>query len=201
MHRVGRGWESLVPAWGLALHTVTKRWLVLSPTSLSWPRRPLMLAYPRIQPPPRPSLGPVPCPSPALFSRVLALSTRALTCAPAVHPGTHVCCFSSLLCILPCLSVCQNTDGPLLGPCHLVSTRVALLGCCLPAPTAPPDGNRVLGAWLPSRLRSSVAPTHTPGWRHLLWPLPQHSVQLGSGQMARVGSRRCHLAAWIKMAQ
>lgn len=30
------------------------------------------------------------------------------------------------------LSVCQNTDGPLLGPCHLVSIRVTLVTASLP---------------------------------------------------------------------
>lgn len=56
-----------------------------------------------------------------------ASSRHAVPCAHLTNLLSEhlLVCFSSLLCIL-LLSVCQNTNGPLLGPCHLVSIRVTL---------------------------------------------------------------------------
>lgn len=39
----------------------------------------------------------------------------------------HLCVLFLLSPLRPPLSVCQNTNGPLLGPCHLVSIRVTLV--------------------------------------------------------------------------
>lgn len=57
-------------------------------------------------------------------ARPHAMLCRVLTSLTSAQ-STYLCCFSSLLCIL-LLSVCQNTNGPLLGPCHLVSIYVTL---------------------------------------------------------------------------
>jgi hypothetical protein len=52
--------------------------------------------------------------APGVFGCVLAL----LTCS------AHLFVLFLLSPLHPPLSVCQNTDGPLLGPCHLVSICV-----------------------------------------------------------------------------
>lgn len=87
----------------------------------------------------------------------------------------------------PPLSVCQNTDGPLLGPCHLVSTCVPLW--------SPPSLIRMgflwastslfCGKWgmVPSCPFSWARCLKCPGW---LWHLPSshpgggaHNWQVG----------------------
>lgn len=124
---------------------------------------------------------------------------QSLALAPLRVEGASSCCAVACACVtnlrsehlfvlfllsplhLP-LSVCQNTNGPLLGPCHLVSIRVtlgtaSLLDLCAQSERGSRGPSNPV--FVPGGMWSHLA-FSPPGQRRLLWFPGGHAPALGS---------------------
>lgn len=63
-------------------------------------------------------------------ARLVLCCAMLCVCVTNIH-SEHLLVLFLLSPLHPPLSVCQNTNGPLLGPCHLVSIHVTLVTTCL----------------------------------------------------------------------